>query len=194
MPSDYGRAIPIRVGDVPDDRAKLNRTNVSFRLTSKIATIEPAASVDRERTRSSPVRNARPLLVAIQFGQPGLLRLVRLCRRADAWTCCTSSIASFRNYGIAIIMLTVLVRSLMFPLSRRQALVRRRCRSCSPKSSASRKSTRGNMEARTKAQQELFRKHNYNPLGGCLLVFLQLPIFLGLYRSLAVDVELRRHR
>ena len=47
------------------------------------------------------------------------------------------------------------------------------------------------MEARTKAQQELFRKHNYNPLAGCLPVFLQLPIFLGLYRSLSVDVELR---
>ncbi len=50
---------------------------------------------------------------------------------------------------------------------------------------------KGNIEARTKAQQELFRKHNYNPLAGCLPVFLQLPIFLGLYRSLAVDVELR---
>jgi YidC/Oxa1 family membrane protein insertase len=38
---------------------------------------------------------------------------------------------------------------------------------------------------------ELFRKHNYNPLAGCLPVFLQLPIFVGLYRSLMVDVELR---
>ena len=42
-----------------------------------------------------------------------------------------------------------------------------------------------------KAQQELFRKHNYNPLGGCLVLFIQLPIFVGLYRSLMVDVELR---
>ena len=47
------------------------------------------------------------------------------------------------------------------------------------------------MEGRTKAQQELFRKHNYNPLSGCLVAFVQLPIFLGLYRSLMVDVELR---
>ncbi len=47
------------------------------------------------------------------------------------------------------------------------------------------------MEGRTKAQQELFRKHNYNPLGGCLVLFIQLPIFVGLYRSLQVDVELR---
>ena len=41
------------------------------------------------------------------------------------------------------------------------------------------------------AQQELFRKHNFNPLGGCSVMFLQLPIFLGLYRALQVDVELR---
>ncbi len=39
--------------------------------------------------------------------------------------------------------------------------------------------------------QELYKKHNFNPLAGCLPVFLQLPIFMGLYRSLAVDVELR---
>jgi YidC/Oxa1 family membrane protein insertase len=38
---------------------------------------------------------------------------------------------------------------------------------------------------------ELFRKHNYHPLSGCLPVFFQLPIFIGLYRALMVDVELR---
>jgi YidC/Oxa1 family membrane protein insertase len=48
------------------------------------------------------------------------------------------------------------------------------------------------MEKRAKAQQELFRKNNYNPLSGCWLMFLQLPVFIGLYRSLAVDIELRQ--
>jgi YidC/Oxa1 family membrane protein insertase len=48
------------------------------------------------------------------------------------------------------------------------------------------------MEKKAQAQKELFAKHNYNPLSGCLLMFLQLPIFLGLYRCLAVDVELRQ--
>ena len=50
---------------------------------------------------------------------------------------------------------------------------------------------KNNMEARTKAQQELFKKHNYHPMSGCLVLFIQLPIFMGLYRSLMVDVELR---
>ena len=50
---------------------------------------------------------------------------------------------------------------------------------------------KNNAEARTKAQQELFRKHNYNPLSGCLPIFIQLPVFIGLYQSLMVDIELR---
>jgi YidC/Oxa1 family membrane protein insertase len=47
-------------------------------------------------------------------------------------------------------------------------------------------------EKRNRATQELWRKHDYNPMGGCLLVFIQIPIFMGLYRSLATDVELRQ--
>ena len=50
---------------------------------------------------------------------------------------------------------------------------------------------KNNAEARTKAQQELFRKHNYNPLSGCLPIFIQMPVFIGLYRSLMVAIELR---
>ena len=50
---------------------------------------------------------------------------------------------------------------------------------------------KNNAEARTKAQQELFRKHNYNPLSGCLPMFIQMPVFIGLYRSLMVAIELR---
>ena len=46
------------------------------------------------------------------------------------------------------------------------------------------------MEKRSKAQRELFGKYRYNPFGGCLLMFLQLPIFIGLYRGLSVDIAL----
>jgi YidC/Oxa1 family membrane protein insertase len=47
------------------------------------------------------------------------------------------------------------------------------------------------MQKRSQAIQDLYRKHNINPLGGCLPVFLQMPVFIGLYRALMVDVELR---
>jgi YidC/Oxa1 family membrane protein insertase len=47
-------------------------------------------------------------------------------------------------------------------------------------------------QQRMKAQQELFKKHNYNPFSGCLPIFIQLPIFVGLFNSLRVDVVLRQ--
>jgi YidC/Oxa1 family membrane protein insertase len=96
------------------------------------------------------------------------------------------------NYGVAIIMLTVLVRGCMFPLSRKQALGAQKMQELQPEMRRITEKFKNDPEKRTRATQELFRQHNYNPLGGCLLVFVQTPIFIGLYRSLMVDVELRQ--
>lgn len=95
------------------------------------------------------------------------------------------------NYGVAIVLLTVVVRLLMYPLSRKQAMNMVKMQELKPEIDRIAEKYKNDMEKRTKAQQDLFRKHNYNPMGGCLLMFIQLPIFLGLYRALAVDVELR---
>ena len=95
------------------------------------------------------------------------------------------------NYGIAIILLTVLVRLCMFPLSRKQALGAQKMQELQPEIKRIQEKYKKDVEGRTRAQQELFRKHNYNPLSGCLVLFIQLPIFIGLYRSLQVDIELR---
>ena len=51
---------------------------------------------------------------------------------------------------------------------------------------------KGKPEEKTRAMQELWRKHNYNPMSGCMVAFLQLPIFIGLYRALMINVELRQ--
>jgi YidC/Oxa1 family membrane protein insertase len=96
------------------------------------------------------------------------------------------------NYGIAIILLTVLVRGAMFPVSRKQALSSQKMQVLQPEMKAIAEKYKNEPEKRTRATQELWRKHNYNPMGGCLLVFIQIPIFMGLYRALATDVELRQ--
>lgn len=51
---------------------------------------------------------------------------------------------------------------------------------------------KNDMQKQSQAMQEIYKKHNINPLAGCLPMFIQLPIFLGLYRALMVDVELRQ--
>ncbi len=97
-----------------------------------------------------------------------------------------------RNYGIAIIMLTVLVRSCMFPISRKQAQSMAKMQELKPELDKIKEKYGKDPQKQSQAMQELYRKYNINPLAGCLPMFIQLPIFVGLYRALAVDVELRQ--
>jgi YidC/Oxa1 family membrane protein insertase len=96
------------------------------------------------------------------------------------------------NYGIAIIMLTVLVRGCMFPISRKQAHSMAKMQELKPELDKIKEKYSKDPAKQSQAMQELYRKYNINPLAGCLPMFIQLPIFVGLYRSLAVDVELRQ--
>lgn len=96
------------------------------------------------------------------------------------------------NYGIAIILLTVLVRGAMFPLSRRQAISSQKMQALQPEMKVIAEKFKNEPEKRHRATQDLWRKHGVNPVGGCLPVFIQIPIFMGLYRALATDVELRQ--
>jgi len=99
--------------------------------------------------------------------------------------------AIVRNYGLAIILLTVLVRGAMFPISRRQALSSQKMQALQPEMKVINEKYKNDSEKRGRAVQELWRKHGVNPASGCLPVFIQIPIFMGLYRALATDVELR---
>jgi YidC/Oxa1 family membrane protein insertase len=95
------------------------------------------------------------------------------------------------NYGISIILLTVLVRSCMLPLSLRQAKSAAKMQELAPEMTKIKEKYKDDMEKQSAALRELYSKHNFNPFGGCLPVFLQLPIFVGLYRCLSVDIALR---
>lgn len=96
------------------------------------------------------------------------------------------------NYGIAIVMLTVLVRGCMFPISRGQARSMVRLQELRPEMERIKEKYKGDQQKQARAMQDLYRKHNVNPLAGCLPMLIQLPVFLGLYRGLAVDIELRQ--
>jgi len=96
------------------------------------------------------------------------------------------------NYGIAIIMLTVLVRGCMFPISRNQAKSMAKMQVLKPEMDRIKDRYKGDQQKQAAAMQDLYRKHGVNPLAGCLPALIQLPIFIGLYRGLAVDVELRQ--
>ncbi|MEO2009506.1 MAG: membrane protein insertase YidC, partial [Pirellulaceae bacterium] len=96
------------------------------------------------------------------------------------------------NYGIAIIMLTILVRAGMYPLSRKAARNTQIMQLLAPEMKKLTEKYKGDMEKRSTAQRELYNKYDFNPFGGCGLMFLQLPIFMGLYRCISVDIDLRQ--
>jgi YidC/Oxa1 family membrane protein insertase len=98
------------------------------------------------------------------------------------------------NWGVAIIMLTVLVRLLMFPLSRKQALAAVKMQALKPELDALREKHKSDKEKLSRAQMELWRKHKVNPLGGCLPLIIQMPIFIGLWQGLQSSVDLRQAR
>lgn len=100
--------------------------------------------------------------------------------------------AIVRNYGLAIIMLTIMVRGALFPLGRNAALSAQRMQEMQPELKKINEMYKDNMEKRGRAMQELYKKHNFKPLAGCLPMFIQLPILLGLYRCLSVDISLRQ--
>ncbi|MBX3444230.1 MAG: YidC/Oxa1 family insertase periplasmic-domain containing protein [Planctomyces sp.] len=97
-------------------------------------------------------------------------------------------------YWLAIILLTACVRGLMFPISLRQTAGAQKMKEIQPELQELRKKYTKEPEKFAIAQRDLFRKHNYNPLSGCLPIFLQLPIFIGLYNALFYAVDLRLAR
>ncbi|HIE97184.1 MAG TPA: membrane protein insertase YidC [Planctomycetes bacterium] len=94
-------------------------------------------------------------------------------------------------YALAIICLTVLVRGCMFPLSRKQAISAAKMKDLQPKINELKLKYGEDKEKMAKAQMELWRKHNINPLGGCFPLLFQFPIFIALYTCLNTAVDLR---
>jgi YidC/Oxa1 family membrane protein insertase len=95
------------------------------------------------------------------------------------------------NYGVAIILLTLLVRMIMFPLGRKQALAAKKMQDLQPHMKEIQEKYKDNKEQQTKEVWALYRKHGVNPLGGCLPALIQLPIFVGLWQALNNSVHLR---
>jgi len=95
------------------------------------------------------------------------------------------------NYGIAIILLTASIKLLFVPLTHKSYVSMRAMQGIQPKVAALQKKYK---EDRQKLQQELmelYRKHKVNPLGGCLPMVLQIPVFIALFNIFYTTIELR---
>ena len=97
----------------------------------------------------------------------------------------------FHNWGVSIIMLTVVVKAVFFRLSAASYRSMANMRRVQPKLLALRERYANDKQAQSKAMMELYQKEKINPLGGCLPILIQMPVFIALYWALMESVELR---
>lgn len=86
------------------------------------------------------------------------------------------------DLGVTIIVLTVIIRFLLYPLSKKAIESQRALSRLQPKIKELQKKFKNDKEAQTKAVMGFYREHKINPFGGCLPLLIQLPIFIALYR------------
>ena len=94
------------------------------------------------------------------------------------------------NYGIAIILLTLLVRLIFYPLSLKSFKSMKAMQRLQPQLAALKEKYGEDREKFSKEQMALFKAHKVNPAGGCLPIFIQMPIFIALYAVLGNSIEL----
>ncbi len=95
------------------------------------------------------------------------------------------------NWGVAIICLTFIVRGAMYPLTKAQYTSMAKMRMLQTKLQAMRERIGDDRQRMSQEMMELYKKEKVNPLGGCLPLILQMPIFIALYWALMESVELR---
>ena len=95
------------------------------------------------------------------------------------------------NWGLAIIMVTFAIKLLLYPLSAAQYRSFAKMRHIQPKVNALKDRYGDDRQKMSQAMMDLYRKEKVNPLGGCLPLLVQMPVFIALYWVLLESVELR---
>ncbi|UFH49367.1 membrane protein insertase YidC [Pseudomonas sp. KNUC1026] len=96
------------------------------------------------------------------------------------------------NWGWSIICLTILIKLLFFPLSAASYRSMARMRAVAPRLAALKEQFGDDRQKMSQAMMELYKKERINPLGGCLPIVVQMPVFLALYWVLLESVEVRQ--
>lgn len=95
------------------------------------------------------------------------------------------------NWGWSIILLTILIKLVFFPLSAASYKSMARMKEVQPRLLAMKEQYKGEPQKLNQAMMEMYRKEKINPLGGCLPVVIQIPVFISLYWVLLSSVEMR---
>jgi YidC/Oxa1 family membrane protein insertase len=192
------------VGPVPVDP---NNSNITVSLTTKPVRLAPNTPVTHEYSvflGSKTKQNLTPYnaieLTTYRRGWavPGSRLLARsfISPLLDTTYAATKSFfglfgAKRGSYGVAIILLTAVVRSMIFPLSRKQAITAKRMQDLAPQMASIKEKYKEDRERQGRETMDLYKQAGVNPFSGCLIAMIQLPIFMGLWQTLNNSVALR---
>ncbi len=95
------------------------------------------------------------------------------------------------NYGVAILLLTVLIKIVLYPLTHKSFESTARMQALQPKIAEIKEKYKGNPQKLQQETAALYKREKVNPLGGCLPMLLQMPIFFAFYNLLSTHFELR---
>jgi YidC/Oxa1 family membrane protein insertase len=98
---------------------------------------------------------------------------------------------SIGNFGVAIMLLTVTIRLLIFPIAQRQFASMAQMRAIQPKMKALQEKHKDDKQRQQQEVMALYKTEGVNPLAGCLPTFLQIPIMYSLYKVLMLTIEMR---
>ncbi|MBN8553851.1 MAG: membrane protein insertase YidC [Deltaproteobacteria bacterium] len=96
------------------------------------------------------------------------------------------------NYGVAIILLTILVKAVLYPLAYKSAVSMRKLQLVQPKMKEIREKYKNDKARMNSEMMSLYKTEKVNPIGGCLPLLLQMPVFFALYRVFFSSIELRQ--
>ena len=94
------------------------------------------------------------------------------------------------NWGVAIILLTLTIKLVTFPLQHRSMKSMQEMQRIQPQLEAMKKKFAGDTQKQNQEQMKLFKEHGVNPMGSCLPMVIQMPVWFALYTTLGVSVEL----
>lgn len=95
------------------------------------------------------------------------------------------------NYGVAIILLTVIIKIIFWPLTQKSYTSMKSMQKLQPEMQRLREKYKNDKERLNKEMMQMYKEKRVNPLGGCLPMLVQIPVFFALYKTLMVDIGLR---
>lgn len=124
------------------------------------------------------------LVTAIRYGWTDIIAkpLIQFLHFLNSYT---------QNYGLAIILLTIAIKIIFWPLSQKSYKSMEQMKKIQPMMTQIREKYKDNRERMNAEMMHLYKTYKINPAGGCLPMLLQIPVFIALYQALLASVELR---